>query len=82
MNITEKIVQLKLNIQQHQAQIKILYGKIKKLEKYNVNSNDNIPNDNVPNDNSNDTVNSNVNVFCFDKVIKPSKKNENLKEFI
>ena len=68
MNITEKIVQLKLNIQQHQAQIKILYGKIKKLEKYNVNSNDNIPNDNVP------KVNSNVDVFCSDKV----KKNDNI----
>ena len=78
MNLTEKIDQLKLNIKQHQAQIKILTKEIKQLETFKSNNS----NDNVPNDNSNDTVNSNVNVFCFDKVIKPSKKNENLKEFI
>ena len=78
MNLTEKIDQLKLNIKQHQAQIKILTKEIKQLETFKSNnSNDNVPNDDVI---SND--NSNVDVFCFDKVIKPSKKNENLKEFI
>ena len=79
MNLTERIKSLKLNIQQHQAQIKILYGEIKKLETFKSNNSvENVENDNIPNDNDN----SNVDVFCFDKAIKPSKKNENLKEFI
>ena len=73
MNIIKKIEQLKLNIQQHQAQIQILNKEIKILQTFK--SNNSV--ENVEND-----VNSNVNVFCFDKVIKPSKKNENLKEFI
>ena len=73
MNIIKKIEQLKLNIQQHQAQIQILNKEIKILQTFK--SNNSV--ENVEND-----VNSNVNVFCFDKVIKPSKKTENLKEFI
>jgi hypothetical protein len=71
MNITDRIVQLKLNVKQHQAQIKILYGEIEKLETFKSNNSvENVENDNIPNDNDN----SNVDVFCFDKVIKPSKK--------
>ena len=48
MNLTEKIDQLKLNIKQHQAQIKILTKEIKQLETFKSNnSNDNVPNDTV-----------------------------------
>ena len=80
MNLTEKIDQLKLNIKQHQAQIKILYGEIKKLETFKSNNSvENVENDNIPNDN----VNSNVDIFCNNNVKKTIKiKNGNLKEFI
>ena len=81
MDIKKRIECLKLNVKHHQAQIYILIKEIKELEKYKINnSNDNSNND-INNSNSNSN-NSNVDIFCFDKVIKLSKKNENLKEFI
>ena len=72
-NFKERIVSLKLNVKQHQDQIKILLKEIKELEHYKTISNDNstIDNSNVDNfiDNSNNT----------DKILS---KNENLNKFI
>ena len=73
MNIKERIVSLKLNVKQHQDQIKILLKEIKDLENYKNN-----------NSNENSTIdNSNVDNFCIsnDKDIILSK-NENLNKFI
>ena len=71
-NFKERIVSLKLNVKQHQEQIKILLKEIKDLENYKSNSNDN---SNI----SNDVINN----FCIpnDKDIILSK-NENLNKFI
>lgn len=71
MNIKERVESLKLNIKQHQDQIKILLKEIRDLENYKTISNDNftISIDNNFIDNTNNT----------DK--KPSK-NENLNKFI
>ena len=71
-NFKERIVSLKLNIKQHQEQIKILLKEIKDLENYKSNSNEN----------NNSTI-VNVDNFCIsnDKDIILSK-NENLDKFI
>ena len=71
MTIKERIVSLKLNVKQHQDQIKILLKEIRELENYKTISNDNftISIDSNFIDNTNNT----------DK--KPSK-NENLNKFI
>ena len=73
MNIKEKIVSLKLNVKQHQDQIKILLKEIKDLENYKNN-----------NSNENSTIdNSNVDNFCISNNIKKNTtKNENLNKFI
>ena len=71
MNIKERVESLKLNVKQHQDQIKILLKEIRDLENYKTISNDNftISIDSNFIDNTNNT----------DK--KPSK-NENLNKFI
>ena len=71
MNIKERVESLKLNIKQHQDQIKILLKEIRDLENYKTISNNNftISIDNNFIDKKNNT----------DK--KPSK-NENLNKFI
>jgi len=77
MNIKERIVSLKLNVKQHQDQIKILLKEIKNLENYKSNSNENstIDNSNI----SNDVINN----FCISNNIKKNTtKNENLNKFI
>ena len=72
MNIKERIVSLKLNVKQHQDQIKILLKEIKDLEHYKGNSNENSTIDN-----------SNVDNFCISNNIKKNTtKNENLNKFI
>ena len=74
MNIKERIVSLKLNVKQHQDQIKILLKEIKDLEHYKGNSNEN-----STIDNSNDVINN----FCISNNIKKNTtKNENLDKFI
>ena len=73
MTIRERIASLKLNVKQHQDQIKILLKEIRELEHYKTISNDNstIDNSNVDNfiDNSNNT----------DEILS---KNENLNKFV
>ena len=73
MNIKERIVSLKLNVKQHQDQIKILLKEIVELEHYKNN-----------NSNENSTIdNSNVDNFCISNNIKKNTtKNENLNKFI
>ena len=72
MNIKERIVSLKLNVKQHQDQIKILLKEIKNLENYKGNSNEN-----------NNLTNVNVDNFCVSNDIKKNiTKNENLDKFI
>ena len=77
MNIREKINALKLNIKQHQNQIKVLYKEIKVLENFDKNNSNN---DNI----SNDTINSKVDNFCIstDEKAKKTSKNENLNKFL
>ena len=78
MDIKERIVSLKLNVKQHQAQIKILLKEIVELETYkNNNSNDNstIDNSNI----SNDIIDN----FCVStNTNKNTTKNKNLDKFI
>ena len=72
MNIKERIVSLKLNVKQHQDQIKILLKEIKNLENYKGNSNEN-----------NNLTNINLDNFCVSNDIKKNiTKNENLDKFI
>ena len=72
MNIKERIVSLKLNVKQHQDQIKILLKEIKNLENYKGNSNEN-----------NNLTNVNVDNFCVSNDIKKNTtKNKNLNKFI
>ena len=71
-NFKERIISLKLNVKQHQDQIKILLKEIKDLENYNGNSNENSTIDN-----------SNLDNFCISNNIKKNTtKNENLNKFI
>ena len=73
MNIKNRIIALKLNVKQHQAQIKILLKEIVELENYknnNSNDNSNISNDNI------------VDKFCISTDDKILSKNENLNKFI
>jgi hypothetical protein len=77
-NFKKRIVSLKLNVKQHQDQIKILLKEIKDLENYkNNNSNDNstIDNSTISNDNIIDN-------FCISTDDKILSKNENLNKFI
>ena len=79
MDIKNRIIALRLNVKQHQAQIKILLNEIKVLEKYKIsNSNDNSNNNLI--DISNDNI---IDNFCIsndnEKIII---KNENLNKFI
>ena len=67
-NFKERIISLKLNVKQHQDQIKILLKEIKNLENYkgNANENNNVNLDNfcVSNDKKkNTTKNKNLNKF-------------------
>ena len=72
MNIKGRIVSLKLNVKQHQEQIKILLKEIKDLENYKSNSNEN----------NNSTI-VNVDNFCISNDNdKNTAKNENLDKFI
>jgi len=76
MTIKERIVSLKLNVKQHQDQIKILLKEIVELEHYKNNSNDNIiDNSTISNDNIIDN-------FCISTDDKKPSKNENLNKFI
>ena len=71
-NFKERINSLKLNVKQHQDQIKILLKEIKKLENYKGNSNEN-----------NNLTNINLDNFCVSNDIKKNTtKNENLNKFI
>jgi hypothetical protein len=72
-NFKERIISLKLNVKQHQDQIKILLKEIKDLENYKGN-----------NSNENSTIdNSNLDNFCVSNDIKKNvTKNENLDKFI
>ena len=71
-NFKERIISLKLNIKQHQDQIKILLKEIKNLENYKGNSNEN-----------NNLTNINLDNFCVSNDIKKNiTKNENLDKFI
>ena len=72
-NFKERIISLKLNVKQHQDQIKILLKEIKNLEHYKNN-----------NSNENSTIdNSNLDNFCVSNDIKKNTtKNENLNKFI
>ena len=77
MDIQQTIIALKLNVKQHQAQIKILLNEINELEKYkNNNSNDDIINNsNI----SNDIIDN----FCVSTDNdKKQIRNENLNKFI
>ena len=75
MTIKERIVSLKLNVKQHQDQIKILLKEIVELEKYK--------NNNSTIDNSNDISNDNIiDNFCIPTNDKILSKNENLEKFI
>ena len=70
MNIKERIVSLKLNVKQHQDQIKILLKEIVELEHYK-------------NNNSNENNNVNLDNFCVSNDIKKNTtKNKNLNKFI
>ena len=71
-NFKERIVSLKLNVKQHQDQIKILLKEIKDLENYKT-----ISNDNSTIDNSN--VDNFIDISTDDKILS---KNENLDKFI
>lgn len=76
-NFKKRIVSLKLNVKQHQDQIKILLKEIKDLENYkNNNSNDDIINNsNI----SNDIIDN----FCVSTDNdKKQIRNENLNKFI
>ena len=77
MTIRERIASLKLNVKQHQDQIKILLKEIRELEHYKTISNDNstIDNSNISNDNI-------INNFCISTDDKILSKNENLNKFI
>jgi len=71
-NFKERIISLKLNVKQHQDQIKILLKEIKNLENYKGNSNEN-----------NNLTNINLDNFCVSNDIKKNiTKNENLDKFI
>ena len=71
-NFNERILSLKLNVKQHQEQIKILLKEIKDLENYKGNSNEN----------NNSTI-VNVDNFCISNDNdKNNAKNENLDKFI
>ena len=75
MTIKERIVSLKLNVKQHQDQIKILLKEIVELEKYK--------NNNSTIDNSNDISTDNIiDNFCIPTNDKILSKNENLEKFI
>jgi len=68
-NFKERIISLKLNVKQHQDQIKILLKEIKNLENYKGNSNEN--------------NNVNLDNFCVSNDIKKNTtKNKNLNKFI
>ena len=71
-NFKERITSLKLNVKQHQDQIKILLKEIKDLENYKT-----ISNDNSTIDNSN--VDNFIDISTDDKILS---KNENLDKFI
>ena len=72
MDIKNRITSLKLNVKQHQDQIKILLKEIKDLENYKT-----ISNDNSTIDNSN--VDNFIDISTDDKILS---KNENLDKFI
>ena len=72
-NFNERILSLKLNVKQHQDQIKILLKEIKDLQHNKTISNDNstISNDNI------------IDNFCISNDNdKNNAKNENLDKFI
>jgi len=71
MNIKERVESLKLNVKQHQDQIKILLKEIRDLENYKT----------ISNDNSTISIDSNFIDNTNNKDKKPSK-NENLNKFI
>ena len=72
-NFKERIVSLKLNVKQHQDQIKILLKEIKDLEHYKT----------ISNDNNNSTISSVDNfIDNSNNTYKNTAKNENLDKFV